>query len=203
MKKIKSLQNWVMEWANTRWGAWALFICAFADASFLPMTTLMFFVALTLLNIMNAYKYALYVTLGTLTGAWAGYSIGHFAWLYASGEFTPIARFMFDNIPGFTETVYQTVHVQLSKWGLGILFIAPFVPIPYKLVSISFGALDMNIFIFSLGTLVGQGLRFFLLSFLIIRLGPKIKKLLKFNTKPLIIGLTACITLVILLIKIL
>lgn len=203
MKRIRSLQKWIMEWANTRWGQWALFICAFADASFLPMPTQMFLVALTLLNILNAYKYALFVTLGTLAGAWAGYSIGHFAWLSASGEFTPIAQFMFDNIPGFTEPIYQTVQIQLSKWDLGILFIAPFIPIPYKLVSISFGALDMNIFIFSLGTLVGQGLRFFLLSFLMIRFGPKIIKLLEFNKKPLVIGLTASITLVILLLKIL
>lgn len=198
---LKSMQNWVMEWANTKWGAWALFVCAFADASFLPMPTPMFFIALTLITITKAYQYALYVTLGTFMGALAGYSIGHYAWLDANGQFTRLALFVFENIPGFTETVYQSVYIHFSKWGLGILFIAPFIPVPYKLFSISSGAFDMNIFIFSLGTLVSQGLRFFLLSFLMVRLGPKIKKLLEFNKKPFAIAITAGIALVILFIK--
>ena len=166
---MKSLYTWGVEWANTKWGAWALFICAFADASFLPMPTPMFFISVTLLNITNAYKYALFCTLGTLAGAIAGYTIGHFVWLNAHGEYTALARFVFENIPGFTEAVYQSIQVQFTNWGLGILFLAPFIPVPYKLFSITSGAFDMNIFIFSVGTLIGQGLRFYLLSFLIIK----------------------------------
>lgn len=199
---LNSLQTWGMKWANNKWGAWALFICAFADASFLPLPTPMFFMTLTLLNITKAYKYALFGTLGTLSGALAGYSIGHFAWLDANGEFTSIARFVFENIPGFTEAVYQSIYIQFSKWGLGILFLAPFIPVPYKLFAISSGAFDMNIFIFSFGTLIGQGLRFYLLSFLIIKLGPGIKKLFEFNKKPIAILATACITIAIIAIKI-
>ncbi|MDP3916276.1 MAG: hypothetical protein Q8R96_21325 [Bacteroidota bacterium] len=88
-------------------------------------------------------------TLGTLTGGLAGYSIGHFVWIDASGEFTGLARFVFENIPGFTEAVYQSIHIQFNKWGLGILFLAPFIPVPYKIFSISSGAFDINIFIFS------------------------------------------------------
>ena len=199
---LKSVQNWGMEWAKTKWGAWALFICAFADASFLPLPTPMFFMALTLLNITKAYKYALFGTLGTLTGALVGYSIGHFAWLDASGEFTGLARFVFENIPGFTEAVYQSIYIQFSKWGLGILFLAPFIPVPYKLFSISSGAFDMNIFLFAIGTLIGQGFRFYLLSFLIIKIGPGVKKLFEFNMKPIAILATACIAIAIIAIKV-
>ena len=191
-----------MEWANTKWGAWALFICAFADASFLPLPTPMFFMALTLLNIAKAYKYALFGTMGTLAGAIAGYAIGHFVWLDAHGEFTGLARFVFENIPGFTEAVYQSIHIQFTKWGLGILFLAPFIPVPYKLFSISFGAFDMNIFIFSLGTLIGQGLRFYFLAFLIIKLGPEVKKLFEFNKKPIAVVAVACIAIAIITIKV-
>ncbi|MDP3643567.1 MAG: DedA family protein [Bacteroidota bacterium] len=199
---FKSLHNWGMEWVNTKWGAWALFICAFADASFLPLPTPMFFIALTLLNITKAYKYALFVTLGTLTGALAGYSIGHFAWLKANGEFTGLAMFVFDNVPGFTEEVYQYFHTQFSKWGLGILFLAPLIPVPYKIFSISSGAFDINIFIFFFGTFISQGIRFYLLSFLIIKLGPGVKKLFEFNKKPVVIMVTACIAVVIIAIKV-
>ena len=199
---FNSIRNWSMEWANTRWGAWALFICAFADASFLPMPTPMFFMALTLLNINKAYKYALLGTLGTLAGSMAGYAIGHFVWLDAHGEFTVLARFVFENIPGFTEAVYHSIHVQFSKWGFGILLLAPFIPVPYKLFSITSGAFDMNILIFSLGTFLGQGVRFFLLSFLIIKLGPGLKKLFDLNKKPMAIFAVACIAIAIISIKV-
>ncbi len=201
-KWLKSLHNWGMEWANTKWGSWALFVCAFADASFLPLPTPMFFIALTLLNITKAYKYALFGTMGTLTGALAGYSIGHFAWLDAHGEFTGIARFVYENIPGFTEAIYQSIHIQFSKWGLGILFVAPFIPVPYKLFSISSGAFDMNIFLFAIGTLIGQGFRFYLLSFLIIKIGPGVKKLFEFNKKYVAIAVTAGIAMVMIAINV-
>jgi len=158
--------------------------------------------ALTLLNITKAYKYALFGTMGTLTGAIAGYAIGHFVWLDAHGEFTNLAKFVFENIPGFTESVYQSIHIQFTKWGLGILFLAPFIPVPYKLFSITSGAFDMNIFIFSLGTLIGQGLRFYLFSFLIIKLGPGLKKILEFNKKPMAILAVACIATAIITIKV-
>lgn len=199
---FKSLYTWGMQWASTKWGAWALFICAFADASFLPLPTPMFFMALTLLNTTRDYKYALFGTMGTLTGAIAGYAIGHFVWLGAHGEFTSFARFVFDNIPGFTEAVYQSIHIQFTKWGLGILFLAPFIPVPYKLFSISSGAFDMNIFIFAVGTLIGQGFRFYLLSFLIIKIGPGVKKLFEFNLKPVAILATACIAIAFIAIKV-
>jgi membrane protein YqaA with SNARE-associated domain len=199
---LKSLYNWIMEWANTKWGAWALFICAFADASFLPLPTPMFFIALTLLNISKAYKYALFGTLGTLAGAIIGYTIGHFAWLDANEEFTGFARFVFENVPGITVAMYQNIHMQFTKWGLGILFIAPFIPVPYKLFSISSGVFDMNILIFSLGTLIGQGLRFYLLSFLIIKIGPGVKKMFELNKKSIAIVVTACIAIAVIAIKI-
>jgi membrane protein DedA with SNARE-associated domain len=86
--------------------------------------------------------------------------------------------------------------------GLGILFLDPFIPVPYKLFSISFGVFDMNIFIFSLGTLIGQGLRFYLFSFLIIKLGPEVKKLFEFNKKPIVILATVCIAVAIIAIKV-
>jgi membrane protein YqaA with SNARE-associated domain len=199
---LKTPYNWVMNWTNTKWGAWALFICAFADASFLPLPTPMFFIALSLLNISKAYKYALSATLGTLTGAMVGYAIGHFAWLDSSGEFTSLARFVFDNIPGITEAMYHNIHLQYTKWGLGILFVAPFIPVPYKLFSISSGVFDMNILTFSLGTLIGQGLRFYLLSFLIIKIGPEIKKILELHKKSIAIAVTACIAIAIIAIKV-
>ena len=202
------MKDWLKElyargllWAGTKWSAWALFFCAFADASFLPLPTPMFFLTLTLLNITKAYRYALFATLGTLVGAVAGYSIGYFAWLNINGEFTRLAQFLFENIPGFSEKAYNTIQVQYAKWDFGILFIASLIPVPYKIFSISSGVFDINIFMFCFATLISQGAKYYLLAQLTIKIGPKVIELLKFRLKAIAILATACIVVTILVIK--
>jgi membrane protein YqaA with SNARE-associated domain len=200
---FKRLNNWILKWADTKWGAWALFICAFADASFLGLPTPMLFLALALLNIKKVYKYALFGVLGTLAGSIAGYSIGHFAWLNTNGEFTGLAQFMFNNIPGFSEAGYNKIHILYANWDFWILFIAASLPLPYKLFSISSGVFDINFLIFCFATLISQGIKFFLLALMTIKFGPEVKKLLEFNWKPAAIIATACITVAIVAIKVL
>lgn len=191
-----------MHWANTKWGGWALFFCAFADASFLPLPTPMFFLALALLNISKAYKYALFGTLGTLAGAIAGYSIGHFAWLNMNGEFTGLAQFLFNNLPGFSVAGYDKIQLLYEKWDFWILFVAASLPLPYKIFSISSGVFDINLLMFCFATLVSQAIKFFALALLTIKLGPQVKKLLQFNWKPVIIIAATSIAIAIVVTKV-
>jgi membrane protein YqaA with SNARE-associated domain len=199
---FKTIHVWSLHWATTKWGAWALFICAFADASFLPLPTPMFFLTLALLNITKAYKYALFGTFGTLFGAMAGYSIGHFAWLNSNGDFTGLAQFMFNNLPGFSVEIYNEIHVLYTKWGFGVLFVAALIPVPYKIFSISSGVFDINILVFSVATLISQGIKFYLLALLIIKIGPEVKKLLEFKLKPIAIIATVCVAIAIVMVSI-
>jgi membrane protein YqaA with SNARE-associated domain len=200
---IKAFHEWGVHWATTKWGVWALFLCAFADASFLPLPTPMFFLTLTLLNIKNAYKYALFGTTGLLFGALAGYFTGHFAWLDAEGNFSGVARFMFNNIPGFSATAYNDIHLLFEKWDIWILLFASFMPLPYYIFSISSGVFDVNLFVFLITTFVGQGIRFYLMAFLIIKLGPEVKKIFEFKLKPMAIMVIVCMALAIIVVKVL
>lgn len=81
------------------------------------------------------------------------------------------------------------------------MFLAASLPLPYKLFSISSGVFDINFLIFCIATLISQGIKFFLLALLTIKLGPEIKKLLEFNWKPIAIIATTCITIAIVVIK--
>lgn len=195
------LHEWGLQWANTKWGVWALFICAFADSSILGLPTPMLFVALILLNRTKTYKYALFGTLGSLLGAIAGYYIGHFAWLNQSGGFTGLAQFLFDNIPGFSETVYQNIHNWFAAWDFWILFIASLLPVPYKIFSISSGVFNINFLMFCIATFISQGIKFYLLAFLTIKLGPGIKKLFELKLKPIAYIATASVAVAIVLFK--
>jgi len=199
---LKRLHIWSLQWANTKWGALALFLCAFADASFFGLPTPVLFLALVLLNVTKAYRYVLIGVLGTLAGAIAGYSIGHFAWLNHEGQFTMFAQFLFNNIPGFSEAGYEKIHMLYEKWDYWILFVAAALPLPYKIFSISSGVFDVNLVIFSVVTFISQGIKFFLLALLTIKLGPEVKKLFEYNWKRIAIIATAGIAIAIILIKI-
>lgn len=192
---VNKLHEWSLQWANTKWGSWALFLCAFADACILPMPTPMFFLILALLSIAKIYKYAIYGTIGSFLGAIVGYSIGHFAWLDLNGEFSRFAQFLVNHIPGFTQAIYNTIQFQYEKWDFWILFVASLMPLPYKLFSISAGVFDLNFLMFCIATLVSQGIKFYLLALLIIKIGPGIKKLFEFKLKlkPIAIIVTASI----------
>jgi membrane protein YqaA with SNARE-associated domain len=199
---FKKIYFWCLQWSGTKWSVWALFICAFADASFLPLPTPMFFLSLALLNVKKVYKYALSATLGTFFGALGGYSIGHFAWLNMHGEFTGLAQFLFNNVPGFSVSLFISIQALFNQWNFWILFVASLIPLPYKIFSISSGVFDINVFIFSLATLASQGIKFYLLGLLIINIGPEVKKLFEFKLKYVVIITATCIAITVFIIKV-
>ena len=182
-----SLQHRISETANTKLGIFILFISAMADASFLPLPITTLFLFLIFLNSKMIHKYVFFVILGTLSGATAGYLFGHFAWLKSDGEFTDAVQFLFNNIPGFTPGVYQKVHDLFTKWDFWILCAATVTPLPYGMFSVSSGVFDVGIIIFLLTTLVCQTIKFSFLALLTMKLGPEVKRMMKFNWKPIVI----------------
>lgn len=54
---------------------------------------------------------------------------------------------------------------------LGVLFLAGFTPLPYKVFTISSGLIGFNILIFILISLISRGLRFFIVSYLSYKFG--------------------------------
>jgi len=199
---IKKAKNWSLQWSTTKWSGWALFMCAFADASFLPLPTPLFFLTLALLNISKAYKYALIGTIGTMAGAIAGYSIGHFAWLNTNGEFTRIAHFVFDSIPGFSEVSYNKIQLQYAKWDFWILFVASLMPVPYKIFSISAGVFDINIFMVCIATLISQGAKYYFLALMAIKLGNRVKEWIQSRIVTAVLITAGSIVVAIILIKV-
>jgi membrane protein YqaA with SNARE-associated domain len=184
---IKKFNNWISEITATKWGSLVLFVFSFADASFLPLPVTTIFLILILLNPQKVARQILSVVGGTLLGAVAGYLFGHFAWLKPNGEFTGIVQFLMHNIPGFSQTVYEKVHILYTKWDYWILSAATITPLPYGMFSIASGAFGINLIVFMLVTFVCQGIKFTFLAFFSLKLSPKLKALTEFNWKPLAI----------------
>jgi len=176
MKYVRKLYDWVLHWADSPSGPIALFILAFAEASFFPIPPDALLIALVLGANKKAFKFAFNCSVGSILGAVLGYSLGHFVWWGAGNEFSSFALFFFDNIPGFTQDIFYNVQHLYDKWDFWIIFTAGFTPIPYKVFTITSGAFEINFVMFLIASIISRGARFFLVAGLIWKFGENIKE---------------------------
>lgn len=176
MRWFKDLYSWVLSWAQTKYGAVALFVLAFTESVFFPIPPDILLIALALGATAKAFRYAFICTAGSVLGAFVGYAIGNYVWLTSSGEFSAFANFFFTNIPGFSVELYETIKALFAEWDFWVIFTAGFTPIPYKVFTITSGVFDVNLLMFSVASIIGRGARFFLVAWLIWKFGPSIKR---------------------------
>jgi membrane protein YqaA with SNARE-associated domain len=179
--------------ANRKWAIPVLFIMAFADATFLPLPVTTFFLFLVMMDNSKAIQFTVSITLGTIMGAVAGYSLGHFAILNADGDPSGFLQFLFNHIPGFSGNGFSRMQTLYSKWDFWIIFSASFTPIPYGVFSISSGLFGINFSNYLIATVISQTLKFFLLAFLSVKIGPRLKSIFSFRLHPAILIASVCI----------
>ncbi len=175
MKFVRKLYDWVLSWAESPYGAVALFVLAFTEASFFPIPPDALLIALVLGLRKKSFYFAMICTIASVTGAMLGYYIGQVLWWESSGEFSSLAMFFFNNVPGFHEELFYNVKNMYDEWNFWIVFTAGFTPIPYKIFTISGGAFDVNFIMFVIASIVSRGARFFLVAGLIWKFGDQIK----------------------------
>ena len=172
---MRKLYDWDLHWAETPYGALALFLLAFAESSFFPIPPDALLIALVLGSRTKAFRLAANCTVGSVTGAIAGYAIGYFLWWTPSKEFTGLAMFFFEHIPSFTQDAFYGVQKLYEQYDFWIIFTAGFTPIPYKVITITSGAFDISMVMFLIASIISRGARFFLVALLIWWFGPTIK----------------------------
>ncbi len=175
MKWIRNLYDWVLHWAETPYGPIALFAIAFAEASFFPIPPDPLLIALVLGARKKAFRFAMICTLASVSGAVLGYAIGYFAWWGVDGNFSPLANFFLNNIPGFSVKNFLKVQELYQNWDFWVVFTSGFTPLPYKVFTISGGAFVINFPMFILASVISRAGRFYLVAFLIWKFGPQIK----------------------------
>ncbi len=190
MTLFRNLYQWILSWAESPYGAWALFILAFTESIFFPVPPDVLLIALALGSQTQSFKFALNCTIGSVLGAFIGYGLGYYTWISASGEFTALANFFFDNIPGFTTGLYHSIQNLFNTWDFWIIFTAGFTPIPYKVFTVTAGAFEINLFMFFIASVISRGARFFLIAWLIWKFGPNIKQFIDKYFNMLAMGFT-------------
>ena len=156
------LYDWVIQLAAHRRSPAYLSVLSFTESSFFPIPPDVMLIPMCLAKPDRAWFYAASCTLFSILGGMAGYLIGKLA-------FGWIEPWLMDSsyVDVFTHAV-----ASFDEWGFWYILLAGFTPIPYKIFTISAGVVGMPFWIFTAGSTVGRGGRFFLVAGLI-RLGGK------------------------------
>ncbi|MFS8637175.1 MAG: YqaA family protein [Gemmatimonadota bacterium] len=165
---FRRLYDWVLSWAETRHGPAALGVLSFAESSFFPIPPDPLLMALALGAPRRALYFATICTAASVAGGIAGYAMGWGIW-------AAIDDFFFAYVPGVTPEAFESVRALYERWDFWAVFIAGFTPIPYKVFTLSSGVFGISFPVFIVASLVGRGLRFFLLAGLIYFFGPGIQ----------------------------
>lgn len=177
MNIVRKLYDWVLSWSESRWGALALFVLAFAESSFFPIPPDVLLIALCIGATAKSFRFAAICLAGSVIGAMVGYAIGHFAWQTPSGEFAALANFFYEHV--FTLEQFNEVKALYDQYNFWIVFTAGFTPLPYKLITISGGLFNINLPMFIIASVVSRGMRFFLVAALIWKFGAPIKSFIE------------------------
>mgnify|MGYP001302781963 FL=1 len=139
---------------------------AFAESVFWPVPVDIMLAPMALAKRHLAWRFSLGATLFSVLGGAVGYYIGHV--LY-DPVVLPFVEFM------HYQDKMQTAQVWFAQWGVMVIFIASFTPIPFKVFTITAGVMSMVFLPFILTALIGRGLRFFLVAGLMVLGGEKME----------------------------
>ncbi len=164
---IRWLYDWVLSWANSRFGTIALAILAFAESSFFPVPPDILQIALSVERPKKSFFFAFVSALFSTLGALLGWIIGFALWQWLQPIFIPHI---------FSQEVFDLVQARFHEWGFLSVFTAAFTPIPFKVFTIAAGTMNLSLPILLLASLIGRSARFFLVATIMYFFGAKAKE---------------------------
>ncbi len=183
---LRKLYDWVIAYSARPSAPWALGIVAFTESSIFPIPPDVLQVPMTLARPEKAWEYALIATLSSVAGGLVGYAIG--ALLYDSLGLWLI------NLYGYGAKV-DTFRAAYAHYGHWVILLKGLTPIPFKLVTITSGFADYNLFWFVVLSVITRGARFFLLAALLRNFGPAARNFIEKRLGLVTLGLFAVVVL--------
>ena len=157
MTLFSPIYETVLVWSRHRHAERYLAAMSFAESSFFPIPVDVMLAPMVLAARHRWMRLATVATLFSVLGGLAGYAIG-----YA----------LFDAIePWLRESHYWGAYETSRRWfddyGVWVVFVAGFSPIPYKVFTIAAGVAVLNLPAFLMGSIIGRAGRFFLVAGLV------------------------------------
>ncbi|MFY8273031.1 YqaA family protein [Pseudoalteromonas sp. SSDWG2] len=155
MRLFTSLYDASLRWARHRHAQRYLAGMSFAESVIFPVPPDVMLAPMCLANTSRAWHFALLTTIASVIGGVLGYALGF--WL-----FEPVVEPLIASM-GWQDKFDHALQ-WFKQYGVWVVFLAGFSPIPYKVFTIGAGLLHMAFLPFLLASAVGRGARFFLVA---------------------------------------
>lgn len=163
---LRTLKQWVEDFAHKPGAAWSLFGIAFIESSFFPIPPDVLLIALAMIVPAKSFRYAAICSVGSVLGGMFGYIIGL--------EFYDLIGRKIIEFYG-VQAQYAYVRELYHQNAFGAIAVAGFTPIPYKVFTIAAGAFQVSFATLIYASALSRSARFFLVAALFYWFGPRIK----------------------------
>jgi membrane protein YqaA with SNARE-associated domain len=166
MRIFENIYHRVIKFSRYRHAPWYLAGLSFVESFILPFPPPDVMLApMSLANPGRAIYFATLTLVSSVIGGVVGYLIG---------------AFLLDQVQPFIvewgyQSSFDTVTTWFDEWGFWAVLIAGFSPVPYKIFTISAGALSLAFVPFLIASIIGRGARFYLVAWSLATFGPAIE----------------------------
>ena len=163
---VKNLiDNQIKSFSNTRFAMPFIFFIGYVEAIIFPLPQEIFMVPMMLSERSKVFRIAFYSFIGSILGGITAYYLGL---LFFDSVVNPIINF-YDYSHHFL-----FFKDQINEFGFIYVFIGGFTPLPFKIITLTSGALSIPFWNFLIAAILSRGLRFYLVGFLVWKYGEKV-----------------------------
>ena len=156
------IETRIKAFSNTKYAMPFVFFIGYIEAIFFPIPQEIFMVPMMLSERSRIFKIVFFSFIGSIIGGLTAYYLGL---LFFDTLVEPILNF-YNYSHNFTY-----FKKQINTYGFIYVFIGGFTPLPFKIITLSSGALNIPIWNFLFAAIFSRGIRFYIIGFLTYKYG--------------------------------
>ena len=156
------IETRIRAFSNTRFAMPFVFFIGYIEAIIFPIPQEVFMVPMMLSERAKVFRIVFFSILGSIIGGLTAYYLGL---LFFDSLVMPIINFY-----NYSESFLYFKN-QINEYGFIYVFIGGFTPLPFKIITLSSGALNIPILNFLLAAILSRSIRFYVIGFLTYKYG--------------------------------
>ena len=156
------IETQIRAFSNTRFAMPFVFFIGYIEAIIFPIPQEVFMVPMMLSERTKVFRIVFFSIFGSIIGGLTAYYLGL---LFFDSLVLPIINFY-----NYSESFLYFKN-QINEYGFIYVFIGGFTPLPFKIITLSSGALNIPILNFLLAAILSRSIRFYMIGFLTYKYG--------------------------------
>lgn len=156
------IETRIRAFSNTRFAMPFVFFIGYIEAIVFPIPQEVFMVPMMLSERTKVFRIVFFSIFGSIIGGLTAYYLGL---LFFDSLVLPIINFY-----NYSESFLYFKN-QINEYGFIYVFIGGFTPLPFKIITLSSGALNIPILNFLLAAILSRSIRFYMIGFLTYKYG--------------------------------